>query len=83
MLPHPPSIQLAQIPLPTNLLLPFITSHPYNYHHPLIITQPLLKHHLYTSIHIQHYQSQTRDTKLPPQEITHHIPNLSHSPLKN
>ncbi|WP_145462264.1 hypothetical protein, partial [Staphylococcus hominis] len=64
-------------------LLPFITSHPYNYHHPVIITQPLLKHHLYTSIHIQQYQSQPPHTKLPPQQITPHIPNLSQNPLKN
>ncbi|WP_186305658.1 hypothetical protein, partial [Staphylococcus epidermidis] len=35
ILPHPPSIQLPQIPLPPNLLVPFITSHAYNYDHPL------------------------------------------------
>ncbi|WP_145389728.1 hypothetical protein, partial [Staphylococcus epidermidis] len=63
--------------------VPFITCHAYNYEHALIITEPLVKHHLYTSIHIQHYQSQPPHTKLPPHQITPHIPNLSETPLNN
>lgn len=55
----------------------------YNYEDAVIMSERLVKDDVYTSIHIEEYESEARDTKLGPEEITRDIPNVSENALKN
>ncbi len=55
----------------------------YNYEDAVILNEKLVKEDVYTSIHIEDYEMQCRETKLGPEEITRDIPNVSDDSLKN
>ena len=66
-----------------NVVVGFMTWDGYNYEDAVIMSERLVKDDVYTSIHIEEYESEARDTKLGPEEITRDIPNVSESALKN
>src|SRR5699024_10127293 len=66
-----------------NGVVGFMTLDGYNYEGAVIKSVRLMKDDVYTSIHIEEYESEARDTKLEPEEITRDIPNVSDSALKN
>src|SRR5699024_6093317 len=66
-----------------NVLVGFITWEGYNYEDAIIMSENLVKEDTYTSIHIEEYESESRDTKLGPEEITRDIPNVGEDALKN
>lgn len=55
----------------------------YNYEDAILISEKLVKDDVFTSIHIEEYESEARDTKLGPEEITRDIPNVSEESLKD
>lgn len=59
-----------------NVLVAFMTWDGYNYEDAIIMSERLVKDDVYTSIHIEEYESESRDTKLGPEEITRDIPNV-------
>ena len=65
-----------------NPLVAFMTWDGYNYEDAIIMSERLVKDDVYTSIHIEEYESEARDTKLGPEEITREIPNVSEDALK-
>ena len=66
-----------------NVVVGFMTWDGYNYEDAVIMSERLVKDDVYTSIHIEEYESEARDTKLGPEEITRDIPNVSENALKN
>ena len=77
-----PSMQNGEMALGQNPLVAFITWEGYNYEDAVIMSERLVKDDVYTSIHIEEYESESRDTKLGPEEITREIPNVSEDALK-
>ena len=61
----------------------FITWEGYNYEDAMLISEELVREDVFTSIHIEEYECEARDTKLGPEEITRDIPNVSEDTLKN
>ncbi|EQB48994.1 hypothetical protein CGLO_11711 [Colletotrichum gloeosporioides Cg-14] len=61
----------------------FMTWDGYNYEDAIIMSERLVKDDVYTSIHIEEYESEARDTKLGPEEITRDIPNVGEDALRN
>lgn len=78
-----PSTQLGEIGLGRNILLGFMTWEGYNYEDAILISEKLVKNDVFTSIHIEEYESEARDTKLGPEEITRDIPNVGEDALKD
>lgn len=78
-----PSTQLGEIGLGRNILLGFMTWEGYNYEDAILISEKLVKEDVFTSIHIEEYESEARDTKLGPEEITRDIPNVGEDALKD
>ncbi|HDG7097234.1 TPA: DNA-directed RNA polymerase subunit beta, partial [Staphylococcus aureus] len=78
-----PSMELGEMALGRNVVVGFMTWDGYNYEDAVIMSERLVKDDVYTSIHIEEYESEARDTKLGPEEITRDIPNVSESALKN
>ncbi|MGI2244076.1 DNA-directed RNA polymerase subunit beta [Staphylococcus cohnii] len=78
-----PSMELGEMALGRNVVVGFMTWDGYNYEDAVIMSERLVKDDVYTSIHIEEYESEARDTKLGPEEITRDIPNVSDSALKN
>jgi len=78
-----PSTDMGEIALGKNVLVGFMTWEGYNYEDALLISEKLVKEDVYTSIHIEEYESEARDTKLGPEEITRDIPNVSEDSLKD
>ena len=78
-----PSMENGEMALGQNPLVAFMTWDGYNYEDAIIMSERLVKDDVYTSIHIEEYESEARDTKLGPEEITRDIPNVSDSALKN
>ncbi|MEL1196032.1 hypothetical protein AADX85_13250, partial [Staphylococcus epidermidis] len=66
-----------------NPLIAFMTWNMYNYEDAIVLSERLVKEDLYTSIHIEEYESEARDTKLGPEEITRDIPNVGEDALRN
>ncbi|MGQ0453144.1 DNA-directed RNA polymerase subunit beta, partial [Bacillus sp. SS-TM] len=66
-----------------NVLVGFMTWDGYNYEDAIIMSERLVKDDVYTSIHIEEYESEARDTKLGPEEITRDIPNVGEDALRN
>lgn len=78
-----PSTDLGEIALGKNLLVAFMTWEGYNYEDAILISERLVIDDTLTSIHIEEYESEARDTKLGPEEITRDIPNVGEDMLKN
>ena len=78
-----PSTDKGEIALGKNILMGFMTWEGYNYEDAVLISERLVKDDVFTSIHIEEYESQARDTKLGPEEITRDIPNVGPEALKD
>ena len=78
-----PSMELGEMALGRNLVVGFMTWDGYNYEDAVIMSERLVKDDVYTSIHVEEYESEARYTKLGPEEITRDIPNVSDNALKN
>ncbi|MGP4082489.1 DNA-directed RNA polymerase subunit beta [Pseudalkalibacillus sp. R45] len=78
-----PSMEVGELALGRNVLVGFMTWDGYNYEDAVIMSERLVKDDVYTSIHIEEYESEARDTKLGPEEITRDIPNVGEDALKN
>jgi DNA-directed RNA polymerase subunit beta len=78
-----PSMELGELALGRNVLVGFINWDGYNYEDAIIMSERLVKDDVYTSIHIEEYESESRDTKLGPEEITRDIPNVGEDALRN
>ena len=78
-----PSMEKGELALGRNVLVGFMTWEGYNYEDAIIMSERLVKNDAYTSIHIEEYESEARDTKLGPEEITRDIPNVGEDALKN
>src|SRR5699024_6067288 len=72
-----------ELALGQNPLVAFTTFEGYNFEDAIIMSERLVKDDVYTSIHIEEYESEARDTKLGPEEITREIPNVGEQALKN
>src|SRR5699024_12812568 len=77
-----PSMEKGELALGRNTLVAFMTWEGYNYEDAIIMSERLVKDDVYTSIHIEEYESVARDTKLGPKEITRDISNVSDNSLK-
>ena len=78
-----PSTDLGEIALGKNLLIGFMTWEGYNYEDAIVLNERLLMEDVLTSIHIEEYESEARDTKLGAEEITRDIPNVGEDALKD
>ena len=78
-----PSTEKGEIGLGRNALIGFMTWEGYNYEDAVLISERLVKEDKYTSIHIEEYESEARETKLGPEEITRDIPNISEDAIKD
>ena len=78
-----PSTKNGEMALGRNVLIAFSTWEGYNYEDAVLISERLVKEDVYTSIHIEEYDCECRDTKLGPEEITRDIPNVGDDVLKD
>ena len=78
-----PSTDKGEMSLGKNVLIAFATWEGYNYEDAVLISERLVKEDVYTSIHIEEYDCECRDTKLGPEEITRDIPNVGEDSLKD
>ena len=78
-----PSTDKGELALGKNVVVAFMTYNGYNYEDAVILNENLVKDDVYTSLHMEDYQMQCRDTKLGPEEITRDIPNISEDAKKN
>ncbi len=78
-----PSTKNGEMALGRNVLIAFTTWEGYNYEDAILINERLVKEDVYTSIHIEEYDCECRDTKLGPEEITRDIPNVGDDSLKD
>ena len=77
-----PSTDQGELALGRNVLIGFMTWEGYNYEDAVLISEKLVKEDAFTSIHIEKYESEARDTKLGPEEITCEIPNVGEDALR-
>lgn len=77
------SMDQGELALGRNVLVAFMTWNGYNYEDAIIMSERLVKDDVYTSIHIEEYEIEARDTKLGPEEITRDIPGVSDEALKD
>ncbi|GEK30795.1 DNA-directed RNA polymerase subunit beta [Kurthia zopfii] len=78
-----PSMEKGELALGRNVVVAFMTWNGYNYEDAVIMNERLVKDDVYTSVHIEEYESEARDTKLGPEEITRDIPNVGEEALRN
>jgi DNA-directed RNA polymerase subunit beta len=78
-----PSVDNGEMALGRNVLIGFMTWEGYNYEDAVLINERLVREDVYTSIHIEEYECEARDTKLGPEEITREIPNVGDEALKD
>ena len=78
-----PSTDHGEISLGRNVLIGFMTWEGYNYEDAVLISERLVKDDVYTSIHIEEYETEARDTKLGPEEITRDIPGVGEDALRD
>ena len=78
-----PATDQGEIALGRNILVGFMTWEGYNYEDAVLLNERLVKEDVYTSIHIEEYETDARDTKLGPEEITRDIPNVGEDALKD
>ncbi len=77
------STDQGEIALGRNILIGFMTWEGYNYEDAVLISEKLVREDVFTSIHIEEYETEARDTKLGPEEITREIPNVGEDALAN
>ena len=78
-----PATKDGEISLGKNALIGFMTWEGYNYEDAVLLNEKLVREDIYTSIHIEEYESEARDTKLGPEEVTRDIPNVGDDSLKD
>jgi len=78
-----PSTDKGELALGRNVVVAFMTWEGYNYEDAILLSERLVREDVYTSIHIEEYESEARDTKLGPEEITRDIPNVGEDALRN
>ncbi len=78
-----PSTDRGELALGRNVVVAFVPWEGYNYEDAILLSEDLVKDDVFTSIHIEEYEAQARDTKLGPEEITRDIPNVGEDSLKN
>lgn len=78
-----PATDKGELALGRNVLVAYMPWHGYNYEDAILISRELVEEDVYTSIHIEEYECDARDTKLGPEEITKDIPNVSEAQLKD
>lgn len=78
-----PATDTGELALGRNVLVAFMTWEGYNYEDAILLSEKMVKEDVYTSIHIEEYELEARDTKLGPEEITRDIPNVGEDALKN
>ena len=78
-----PSTEHGELALGRNVVVAFVPWEGYNYEDAILLSEELVKEDVFTSIHIEEYEAQARDTKLGPEEITRDIPNVGEDSLKN
>ncbi|MGG1313116.1 MULTISPECIES: DNA-directed RNA polymerase subunit beta [Cohnella] len=78
-----PSTDNGELALGRNVVVAFMTWEGYNYEDAILLSEKLVRDDVYTSIHIEEYESEARDTKLGPEEITRDIPNVGEDALRN
>ena len=78
-----PATDLGEISLGKNALIGFMTWEGYNYEDAVLVNEKLVRNDVYTSIHIEKYELEARDTKLGPEDITRDIPNVGDDALKD
>ena len=78
-----PSTDKGELALGKNMTIAFMTFNGYNFEDAVIMNERLVNEDVYTSLHIEDYETQCRDTKLGPEEITRDIPNISEDARKN
>ena len=78
-----PSTDNGEIALGKNILMGFMTWEGYNYEDAILLNERMVKDDVFTSVHIEEYETEARDTKLGPEEITRDIPNVGEDALKD
>jgi len=78
-----PCTDRGELALGRNVLVAFVPWRGYNFEDAILVSEKLVKDDYYTSIHIEEYEIEARDTKLGPEEVTRDIPNISESFLRN
>jgi DNA-directed RNA polymerase subunit beta len=78
-----PSTQLGELALGKNVLVAFMPWNGYNFEDSILISERIVRDDVFTSIHIEEFETMARDTKLGPEEITRDIPNVGEESLKN
>jgi DNA-directed RNA polymerase subunit beta len=78
-----PSTQNGELALGRNVLVAFMPWEGYNFEDAIILSESIVRDDVYTSIHIEEFEVEARDTKLGPEEVTRDIPNISEESLKN
>ncbi|NLZ39025.1 MAG: DNA-directed RNA polymerase subunit beta [Firmicutes bacterium] len=78
-----PSTNQGELALGRNVLVAFMPWEGYNYEDAILLSEKLVKEDIFTSIHIEEYEAEARDTKLGPEEITRDIPNVGEDALKD
>lgn len=78
-----PGTDKGEMAIGKNVVVAFMTWEGYNYEDAILLSEKLVKEDVYTSIHIEEYEAEARDTKLGPEEITRDIPNVGEDALKN
>ncbi|MFC4765957.1 DNA-directed RNA polymerase subunit beta [Effusibacillus consociatus] len=78
-----PATDQGEMAIGKNVVVAFMTWEGYNYEDAILLSEKLVKEDVYTSIHIEEYEAEARDTKLGPEEITRDIPNVGEDALKN
>jgi DNA-directed RNA polymerase subunit beta len=78
-----PSTEHGELALGRNVLVAFMPWEGYNYEDAILLSQKLVREDVFTSIHIEEYEADARDTKLGPEEITRDIPNVGEDALRN
>ena len=78
-----PAMRNGEISLGKNALIGFMTWEGYNYEDAVLLNEKIVREDVYTSIHIEEYETESRDTKLGPEEITRDIPNVGEDALKD
>ena len=78
-----PSMEKGEMALGQNPVVAYMTWEGYNFEDAVIMSERLVKDDVYTSVHLEEFESETRDTKLGPEEITREIPNVGEDALKD
>ncbi len=83
MIADGPCTDHGELALGRNVLVAFMPWRGYNFEDAILVSEKLVKEDYYTSVHIEEYEIEARDTKLGPEEVTRDIPNVSESMLRN